>query len=172
MEHQQPIPNIKIVPTEKENQPATVTEKQAHPVVHDSPSNTFLSQEEILDLKRNNPIGDLKRIQKLCKLSIGSKSSQSSDASLADISNDSVNLLIQQLKANIFEVDLLSAIEVDTQLGTDIQTLLDKLNQHRVSNSMVQFFFDFEAYLDQVCRDTDLKITNNTKFQQKKRLCL
>lgn len=120
MEYEQPIPNVKSVPTKKENQPATVTEKQAQPAIHESSSNTSLSQEEILALKRKNPTKALKRLQKLCKLSIGSRSSQSSDDSLADIGDNSVNLLIQQLKSNIFEVDLLNAIEGDTRLSTDI----------------------------------------------------
>lgn len=31
---------------------------------------------------------------------------------------------------------------------------------------MVQFLFDFEAYFHQVCRDIDLKMTNNAKLQQ------
>lgn len=52
--------------------------------------------------KRKNPNEALKRLQKLRKLSTSSKSSHSSDASLDDTSNDSVNLLIQQLKSNIF----------------------------------------------------------------------
>lgn len=103
------------------------------------------------------------------KLSFWSKSSQSSDASLADTGDDLVNLLIQQLKANIFEFNLLGAIEGDARLGTSIRTLLAKLNQHRVFDSMIQFLFDFEAYFDQVCRDINLKRTNSVQHQQTKK---
>lgn len=56
-----------------------------------------------------------------------------------------MDLLIQQLKANIFEVDLLNSIKGDAQIGTDIQNLLAELNKQRVPNPMVQFLFKFEA---------------------------
>lgn len=79
--------------------------------------------------------------------------------------------MIQKLKPNIFEIDLLIAIEGDARLGTYIRTLLDKLNQRRVSCSMIQFLFDFKVYFDQVYRDIDLKITNSAQ-NRKKRLCL
>lgn len=138
--------------------------KKTQPIIHDSSSNTSLSQEEILALKRNNPTKALKRIQKLHKFSTGSRSSQSSDALLADIGDNSMNLLIQQLKENIFKVYLLISIEGDAQLGFDIRTLLVDLNKHRVSDSMVQFLFEFEAYFDQVFRDIDLKRINNASL--------
>lgn len=73
--------------------------------------------------------------------------------SLAHTGDDSMNLLIQQPKENIFEVDLLNFIEGDTRLGTDIWKLLVKLNKHQVSDSMVQILFVFEAYLDRVFLD-------------------
>lgn len=79
-----------------------------------------------------------------------------------------MNLVIQQRKANIFEVDLLNAIEWDIWLGTEIWTLLVELNKHQVSDSMVKFLFDFEAYFDQVCQDIDMKRTNSARLQQTK----
>lgn len=54
MEQEQTIPNVEIIPIEKESQPVTVTEIQAQSDVHDSSSNISLSQEEILSLKRKN----------------------------------------------------------------------------------------------------------------------
>lgn len=33
---------------------------------------------------------------------------------------------------------------------------------------MVQLLFEFEAYFDQVCKDFDLKRTNNARLQQVK----
>lgn len=44
--------------------------------------------------------------------------------------------------------------------------LLDKLNQCRISDPMIQFLFDFEAYFDQVCRDIDLKRISSAQLQQ------
>lgn len=63
------------------------------------------------------------------KFSTDIRSSNSSNASLADTSEGSVNLLIQQLKANIFEVYLLNSIKGDAQIGTDIQKMLVELNK-------------------------------------------
>lgn len=79
----------------------------------------------------------MRRIQKLCKLSTDTRSSNSSGALLGDVSEGSVNLLIQQLKVNILEVDLLNFIKGDAQLGIDIQKLLVELNRQRVSDSIV-----------------------------------
>lgn len=50
------IMNVKTVLTEKEGQPTPITEKQTHPTVHDSSSNTSPSQVEILSQKRKNLI--------------------------------------------------------------------------------------------------------------------
>lgn len=76
-----------------------------------------------------------------------------------------MNPLIQKLKANIFEADLMNTIEGDAQLGIDIWRLLDELNKKWVSDSMIQFPFEFETYFDQVCKDIDLKQTNNARLQ-------
>lgn len=67
-----------------------------------------------------NPSDAFRRLQKLRMLSTNKRSSNSYDVSLADASQGSVNLLIQELKANIFETNLFNAIECDTQLGIDI----------------------------------------------------
>ena len=124
IDEDQTMPDIETSPAKEKNQTTTNEKEQekekAQSTVHDSMSNTSLIQEEILSLKRKNPIESLKRLQKLRKVSIGSKSSHSSDAPLADIENDSINLLIQQLKANIFEVGLLNDIEGDTRLGINV----------------------------------------------------
>lgn len=117
-------------------------------------------------IKRKNQIEALRILQKLCKLSIDTRSSNSYDASLGDAGEGPLNLLIQQLKANIFEVNLLNAIEGHTQFGIDIKNLLAELNKQRVPYSMVQFLFEFEAYFDQVCRDINLKNTYNNRLQQ------
>lgn len=82
------------------------------------------------------------------RLLTGTRSSHSSIDSLADASEISVNLLIQQLKANIFEFDLLNAIKGDVHLGTNIQKLLVELNKQKVPDSMVQFLFEFKAYFE------------------------
>lgn len=52
LEWEQIIPNVEIILTEKESQQVTVTERQAQHVVHDSSSNTSLSQEEIIAMKK------------------------------------------------------------------------------------------------------------------------
>lgn len=62
-------------------------------------------------------------------LSIGTKSSNSSSASFDDASEGVVNLLIQQLKVDIFEFHLLTCIEGDAQLGINIQKLLAEVNK-------------------------------------------
>lgn len=45
MEQEQHIPHVKTISTKKENQHATVIEKQTQSSVHDSSPNTPLSQE-------------------------------------------------------------------------------------------------------------------------------
>lgn len=72
------------------------------------------------------------------------------------------------MEANIFEVDLLNAIKGDARLGDDIQRLLAELNKQRISDTLVQYLFKFEAYFDQVCKDIDLKLTNNSQLQKVK----
>lgn len=57
------------------------------------------------------------------------KSAHSSDSPLVDTGNDAINLLVQQLKANIFEADLLVTIEEDANLMNDIWKLLVELNK-------------------------------------------
>lgn len=164
MEEDQTTPNVETVPTEEKDQPTIVEENQAQPIIHDSSSNTSLGQEETLAIERKNPTESLRRLQKLLSLSIGSRSSHFSDASLADVGEGSMNLLMQQLKANIF----LNAIKKDTQIGFEIQNLLVELNKLRVPDSMVQFLFEFEAYFDQVCRDIKLNKTYNNRFERTK----
>lgn len=90
------------------------------------------------------------------------------DASLADTGEGTMNLLMQQLKAYIFKVDLLIAIEGGAQFGIDIRKLLIELNKQRVPDSMVQLLFELEAYFDQVCLDIKLKKTYNTWHEQTK----
>lgn len=46
--------------------------------------------------------------------------------------------------------------------------IMTELNMQRVSDPMVQFLFEFEAYFDQVYKDIDLKRTNNAWLQQVK----
>lgn len=92
-------------------------------------SKTSLSQIEIIALKRKNPTKILKRLQMLRRLSMDTKSAHSSDSPLDDTGNDAINLLVQQLKANIFKADLLIDIKEDANLGNDIQKLLAKLNK-------------------------------------------
>lgn len=45
MEQEKTIPNVENVPIEENSQPATVKENQARTIVHDSSSNTWLSQD-------------------------------------------------------------------------------------------------------------------------------
>lgn len=92
---------------EEVNQP-TAVKVNPKPIIQDFSSNTSLSKEETLAIKRKNPTEALRRLQKLHMLSTGTKSSNSSSASLAYASEGTVNLLIQQLKDDIFEVDLLN----------------------------------------------------------------
>lgn len=101
---------VKNIQTEEEKQ-FTVVGGNPKPVIQDYSSNTSLSQKEILSTKRKNPSKALRRLQNLRKLSTDTKSSNSYSASLADTSEGVVNLLIQLLKANIFEVELLTTIE-------------------------------------------------------------
>lgn len=89
--------------------------------------------------KQKNHTGALRRLQKLHKLSTSTRSSNSYNASLADVSEGSVNLLIQQIKANIFEIDILNAIKEEAQLGIGIQKLLTEINMQKIPYSMVQF---------------------------------
>lgn len=103
----------------------------------------------------------MRRLKKHRRLSNGLRSSQFSDALLPNTSEGSINLLIQQLKEIIFEVDLLNAIEINAQLGIDIQKLFVELNKRRVSDSMFQFLIEFEAYFDQAYGDVDFKRTYN-----------
>lgn len=123
------MPDVEIAPATKKNPTTTTDKEQAQAIVHDSASNSYWIQEEILALKRKKPIEALERLQILCMLSTSSKFGHSSDASLADTGNESVNLLIQQWKDNIFESDLLNAIEGDSRLGTDIRQLLVELSK-------------------------------------------
>lgn len=134
---EQAMPNIEIVPVTENDQPNNRQPKQTQADVHDSMSNTSLSLEEILALKIKKPTKALKRLQKIRKLSTRSRSSHSFDASLANNGNDSINFLIQELKANISKVDLLNAIEGDARLGDDIKSLLAELNKQQMYDALV-----------------------------------
>lgn len=75
------MPDVKIVPTTEEKPTTTNNQEKSQATVHDSGSNTSLSKEEILALKRKNLTKALKRLQKLCKLSTSLKYGHSFDAS-------------------------------------------------------------------------------------------
>lgn len=46
--------------------------------------------------------------------------------------------------------------------------MLAELNKQRVTDALVRFLFEFEAYFDQVCKYIDLKRANNSKLQRVK----
>lgn len=52
IKHDKNIPNVDTVQTEEKGQPTTIKENQAQPIVHDASSNTSLSQDHILAIKR------------------------------------------------------------------------------------------------------------------------
>lgn len=129
----------------------------------------FYSREEILAMKKRNPIEALRRLQNLRKLSNKTNSLNSSNAFVTDVSDGSVNLVIQPLKANVFNDGLFKAIDRDVKLGVDIQKLTLEINKQRIPNSLIQFLFEFEALFDHICRDIQLRKTYDAQIQQKMR---
>ena len=77
---------VENTPTEEEGWPSIVGNNQARPTIHDSSSNTLLSQEEILAIKRKNLTEALRRLQKLRKPSTETRSFNYYDASLGYVS--------------------------------------------------------------------------------------
>ena len=77
--------------------------------------------------------------------------------------------MIQQLRANVFDIDLYKAIQEDANFGTDIQKLLQANKKQNIPDSLAQFLFDFKAFFNHICLDIRLKKTYDTKIHQKKR---
>lgn len=56
-------------------------------------------------IKKKNLEEALRHLQKLCRLSTKTNSSNSYNVLVVDVSESALNLMIQQIKANIFDVD-------------------------------------------------------------------
>lgn len=63
-------PNLETAPILENDQPGNQKPVKAHTDIHNSLSNTSLSQKIILALKRKNHTEALKRLQQLCKLTM------------------------------------------------------------------------------------------------------
>lgn len=94
----------------------------------------------------------LRRLQKLGKFSAGSQYFKLI-TTFSDDLDASVSVMLQQLRTYIFKDDFLTVVEEEPQLWTEIRKLLDGINQHKILNSLTQYLFNFEAFLDQVLRD-------------------
>lgn len=157
-------PTIESIPlVAEQKQPEGDAGDNNDPVIQDISFNTSLSRYEILSIKKKNRTKSLRRLQKLRKLST-SAGSNSSNAFVVDASKGSINLMIQQLKAYIFEIYLYKSNEEDANFGNDSQKLLQEINKQKIPDSRVQFLFDFEAFFNHICRDIYLKITYDAQF--------
>lgn len=74
--------------------------------------------------------------------------------------------MIQQLRVNVFDVDLYNAIEEDANFGIDIRKLLQPINKQNIHDSLVQILFNFEAFFNHICWDIQLKKTYDAQIQQ------
>lgn len=81
---------------------ATITQQP----IKDSSSNTSLSRKEIISIKSQNPVVDLRRLVKSHGMSGASRSSISSVVD-SNLKEDSMRLLIKQLKFYTLRDDLL-----------------------------------------------------------------
>lgn len=60
-------------------------------------------------------------------------------------------MLVEQLKAYAFCVDLFQALEQDPSTKSDIGMLLKKFSGQKLPESTVPFLIDFEPLFDRIC---------------------
>lgn len=75
--------------------------------------------------------------------------------------------MIQQLKDNVFDIDLHKAIEEVVKFETNIQSFLQEINKQRIPDSLVQILFVFKALFIHIFRDIPLKTTYDAHIQHK-----
>lgn len=89
-------------------------------------SNSFLSREVLKVIKEKNLIMAFKMILSSRGISI-EKSQSSSTASWNDPSGNSSDLMVQQLKGKVFDMDLFQTIEDNIVILSDINTFWNSL---------------------------------------------
>ncbi|CAI8598094.1 unnamed protein product [Vicia faba] len=161
------LAEVKALEEKECDQPEANKGEKTNSTVTNLSSNTSLSQEEILAIKNKNHIEALRRLQKHCKLETRFKSSSSSNAPVSDESYGSVNLMIQQLRVIVFDVNLFKAIEEDANFKTDIHKLLKEINKQRILDSTIQFLFEFKDLFNHIYRYIQLRKTCDSQLQHK-----
>lgn len=137
------------------------------PPVQDKSSNSSLNSEEILSLKQQNLAETLRRLQKLCQVSIDAHPSSSNAMPILEM-DASVILKLQQLKTYLFEREILAAVAEEEVLGVNVLKMLDELSRHKLPAPMAKYLIEFEAFFTQLVKDLTLR--RHYDFQIKMKL--
>lgn len=95
------------------------------------------------------------------------KSPSSSTTSGNDPSGNAYVAMVQQLKAKVFDVDLLQTIKDDHVISYEIKNLLKYLNNPYLPNSTFNLILEFESFLDQIAQNIKMKKESAKKIKQK-----
>lgn len=101
-------------------------------------------------------------------ISIGpaEKSISSSTVSGSEPSGNYASMLVQQLKANVFEEDLFKTINESSSIESDIRDLLKQLSDQDLPNPIVDFVLEFESFLNQISHKMKMKHESVKKIKQ------
>ncbi|CAK8560350.1 unnamed protein product [Lathyrus sativus] len=153
-------PTAKTAPEIEKETAKTATAKPTS-----SPNNS-LSQEELAEMKKTNPLARLK-LMISTRGSSTDKCSSSSTISGGSTPLETVDGVLQQLKVKLAEADLFEALEKNFVHGYGIKSLLKKLDVPNASSAAVNFVVAFGPLFDQIFADFQRKNEARTKMKPK-----
>lgn len=133
--------------------PFSTTSAIAHSQAGDSSFKTFstsFNYEELEITKEKDHVEFLRKLMSNQSISSIGKSPSSLIVLGCGISDDPLTLLVQQLKAKVFEAYLSKTIEEDPFVVFELRDLLKQLSGQDFPNLTICFILKFESFLDQI----------------------
>lgn len=130
----------KETPAGDEDEPHVVDSDKTPPIT---------SSDKLVELKSKSPVDFLKAILKT-KSNLASRDGNSSTTSGSTINEPNARNLLHQIKARIFDIDLVAALRKDASLLFTLKNLLKKVDLLNISPKVSQVLISLSALLDQI----------------------
>jgi len=150
--------------------PVDNSSKDATPMINIQTMNVAMSQEELDQLEKNNPLEAFDFLVKSDVL-FSKSTGKSSDISTDDPSETSKENLLAEFQSKMLGIDLFEAIEQDDNIISEVKELLHKLSKLPPGSRFQEFSQTPEPLMDGINQSFEQKKTDQSKLEEETQHC-